>query len=325
MARHIRPPTPLSTAPAELPWDVRAMNRLALAFVVLALLGALAAAWGWLRQMPWLPIRHIEVQGEVSRHSLAALRSQALPQLAGNFISIDLQRSRTVLEELPWVQRAVVRRVWPDTLRVELEEHEVAALWEGPLDEPSAAPAERLVNVQGEVFEASLAEMDESSDEAAPDVEPGAGPGVGPDADAPARQPPLPRLAGPEGSATQMLALLRRLDTALAPLQRRVSRLAQSQRGLWQAELDNGAVLTLGRGSEEALLARSERFARTYAEVQTRWPQPLEYADLRHADGYALRLRGVNAAAHPNARTNVRAGVRPVSTTPAARAAVQPR
>lgn len=319
MARHIRPPTPLSTAPAELPWDVRAMNRLALAFVALALLGALAAAWGWLRQAPWLPIRHIEVQGEISRPSLGALRSQALTQLAGNFFSIDLQRSRTVLEELPWVRRAVVRRVWPDTLRVELEEHEVAALWEGPLDEPSAAPAGRLVNLQGEVFEASLAELDDSSDEAEPDAADPANPAE------PARQPVLPRLAGPEGSAAQMLALLRRLDAVLAPLERKVSRLAQSQRGLWQAELDNGAMLTLGRGSDESLLARTERFARTYADVQTRWPQPLEYADLRHADGYALRLRGVNAAAPSNASANVRAGVRAVSTTPAARAAALPR
>jgi cell division protein FtsQ len=312
MARHIRHPTPLSTAPAELPWDVRAMNRLALVFVALALLGALAAAWGWLRQVPWLPIRHIEVQGEVSQHSLGALRSQTLPQLKGNFFSIDLQQSRARLEELPWVRRALVRRVWPDTLRVELEEHAVAALWEGPPDEPSAAPADRLVNVQGEVFEASLAELDE----AAEDVDAVADPG---------RQAQLPRLAGPEGSAAQMLALLRRLDVTLAPLQRKVSRLAQSQRGQWQAELDNGALLTLGRGSEEALLARSERFARTYADVQTRWPQPLEYADLRHADGYALRLRGVNAAANPTASTNLRAGARPVSTTPAARTAVRPR
>ena len=57
---------------------------------------------------------------------------------------------------------------------------------------------------------------------------------------------------------------------------------------------DKGAGLELGRGSEADLVARTERFARTYAQVAAKWSnRPLEYADLRHVDGYAVRLRGV--------------------------------
>ena len=42
---------------------------------------------------------------------------------------------------------------------------------------------------------------------------------------------------------------------------------------------------------------RTERFVRTLTQVTGRYGQPLEYADLRHTDGYAVRLRGVSTTA----------------------------
>ena len=38
---------------------------------------------------------------------------------------------RDSFETVPWVRRAVVRRVWPDRLAVRLEEHRAVALWVG--------------------------------------------------------------------------------------------------------------------------------------------------------------------------------------------------
>jgi cell division protein FtsQ len=70
-------------------------------------------------------------------------------------------------------------------------------------------------------------------------------------------------------------------------------------------ELDSGAALELGRGSEDQLVARTERFARTYTQVAAKWRQPLEHADLRHEGGYAIRLRGVSTTPPPGAaKTN---------------------
>lgn len=304
MPRLRRQPTPQdafnsglgSRAPAAaaLPADVRLMNSAARVLLGVVLLGAAWAGWRWLQHAPLLPIHHVVLQGEVTRHSAEEVREHAAPLLAGHFLGLDLQRSRQAFEALPWVRRAVVRRVWPDTLVVELQEHQPAAVWEGPADTPSSAPAERLVNVQGEVFEADLGEVEEDG---------------------------LPRLAGPEGSAAQMLTLARSLQQALAPSGLALARLQQSQRGAWQLELDGGGRLTLGRGSHAELLARSERFARTYAELRERYPQPLEYADLRHADGYALRLRGVSTAAEAPARAGARAPVRTPARPQAAAAA----
>ena len=80
------------------------------------------------------------------------------------------------------------------------------------------------------------------------------------------------------------------------PLELAVERLTLTARGSWQLELDTGAVIELGRGAPEEVAARTQRFVRTLAQVTSRngrWPEALVSADLRHGDGYAVRLRGV--------------------------------
>ncbi|MGK2900982.1 MAG: cell division protein FtsQ/DivIB, partial [Burkholderiaceae bacterium] len=59
------------------------------------------------------------------------------------------------------------------------------------------------------------------------------------------------------------------------------------------------AVLELGRGSDDVVVARSARFVATLGKVTDRFQRPLEYADLRHQDGYAVRLRGVSTTLTP--------------------------
>ena len=255
-------------APA-LPVDVRLTQWLATGLLVVVALGVAGAAWLWLQRTPLLPIRGIQLEGELTRNSAAAVRASALPLLEGNFIGVDLSSSRAAFETLPWVRHAVVRRVWPDKLAVTLEEHRAAALWEGETD---SVTVDRLVNEQGEVFEASALDVEDER---------------------------LPRFSGPDGSAAQMLALYRRIQPAFDKLEWKVERLQLSGRGSWRAELDTDAVIELGRGSQAEVVARCERFTRTVmdAPVVKRYRQPLEYADLRHRDGYALRLRGVTTTA----------------------------
>jgi len=57
--------------------------------------------------------------------------------------------------------------------------------------------------------------------------------------------------------------------------------------------LGGGAALQIGRGSEDERVERTARFVRTVGEVTERYGRELEYADLRHADAYAVRLRGI--------------------------------
>jgi cell division protein FtsQ len=246
-----------------LPGDVRLMNAVALAIFALASAALLAAALLWLTRSPLFTIRSITLGGELTRHSVATVRANVASSIGGNFFAVDLERARAAFEALPWVRKAVVRRVWPDRLAVQIEEHRAAAVWSSELR------GDRLVNEQGEVFEANAGEVEQE----------------------------LPIFAGPEGSAAQMLAMHRALAPVFARLGAAADTLQLSERGSWRAWLDNGAVIELGRGSEADVLARCERFVATVAEVTARWRQPLEYADLRHPGGYAVRLRGVTTGA----------------------------
>jgi len=71
-------------------------------------------------------------------------------------------------------------------------------------------------------------------------------------------------------------------------------------RGSWVARLDTGAVVEMGRGSDEEVVARAARFLKTLTQVTSRYnrrPEAVETADLRYAGAYALRLRGVSTVA----------------------------
>ena len=259
-------------APAVVPLDIRVMNAVAGGVFAIAALVLLAAALAWLTRAPLFTLRGIALDGDLARSNLATVRANALPQLTGNFFSFDLARGRAAFESVPWVRLAVVRRLWPNRLAVTLEEHRAVALWQGLGDRDSGN--DRLVNSHGEVFQANLGDVEDEG---------------------------LVTLAGPEGSAAQLLAMQRRLAGTLAPIEARIGSLNLSARGSWRAELDSGAGIELGRGSEDEVVARAERFARTLAQATQRYagaagPRALLAADLRHPDGYALRLRGVSTS-----------------------------
>lgn len=255
--------------PPPLPMDVRMMNAVAAALFVLAAAGAVAAGVLWLTRSPLFPIKRIVVEGELVRSNVPNIRANAAPGLAGNFFSVDLQKSRSAFESVPWVRHAVVHRVWPDRLAVVLQEHHAAALWEGP---DGNGEADRLVNDQGEIFSANVGDVEDDR---------------------------LPAFAGPEADAAAMLSLYRRLKPVLATMNESVERLALSGRGSWRAELASGATLELGRGTEAQVIERTARFTRTLDQVTARWQRPLQHADLRHTDGYAVRLQGVSTGAPP--------------------------
>lgn len=248
------------------PLDVKLMNMMAAILFMAFALMVLAALLGWLARHPIFALRGIAVTGEVTHNNAVTLRANVTPRLRGTFFTIDLTSARQVFESVPWVRKAVVRREFPNRLRVLLEEHQTVAFW-GPESES------RLLNNFGEVFEANVGEVDQ-------DV--------------------LPRLNGPDGQAPQVLAMYRVLAPHFDAMEMSIEQLEMTARGGWRAHLDSGATLELGAGTQEEVLARVQRFLKTLTQVVSRYgrtPEALETADLRHQDGYAIRLRGVSTVA----------------------------
>jgi len=250
--------------------DVRLMNMTARLLAVVGGVLLLVVALLWLARQPVFALRAIRIEGDVTRNSVSTIRANAMPQLAGNFFTLDLARAQAAFQSVPWVRQAVVMRRWPNRLVVRLEEHRATALWSNDNGD------DKLVNSFGEVFEANLGDVEDDS---------------------------LPTLQGPEGSSAQMLAMWTRLGPVFATLDAHVDALALSSRGSWRADLDTGAEVELGRGSDDEVIDRCQRFVSTVTQVTQRYQRPLQYADLRHNEGYAVRLKGISTSFENNDKT----------------------
>lgn len=253
------------------PLDVKLMNMtalvLGLAFVVL---GAVAIA-RWVSRLPAFDIHGIVVSGDVTHNNGVTLRANVAPRMSGTFFTVDLGRVRAAFESVPWVRRAVVRRDFPNRLRVELQEHQPVAYWGGDGEV-------RLVNSFGEVFEANVGEVEQDM---------------------------LPRLNGPEGQAAEALAMYQALADMFAQIGLPVEEVDLSSGGSWRVLLETGAAIEMGRGTAAEVSARAQRFLKTLTQVTTRYgrqPGAVESADLRHENGYAIRLRGVTTVVPDGAK-----------------------
>lgn len=242
---------------AALPLDVKLMQAGAAVLLAAGTLLLLAGALVWTARAPWFEIRSVGVDGDLAHHSAATLAASVASHLGGSYFTLDLARARAAFEAVPWVRRATVQRVWPNRLRVQLQEHRAAALWERDRGD------DLLVNTEGEVFEVNLGDVDDEG---------------------------LPRLRGPDERSADVLALYRRLVPVLEPVGRSLPRLALSEHGSWRATLDDRSVIELGRGSADEVVARTERFVATLPQVLQRNGRALAHADLRHRDGYAVRF-----------------------------------
>lgn len=124
-------------------WDnPRLLNMAAGVLCGIALMVFAVAGVVILLRSPLFPVSAIELThplGKTTRHEIQAA---AHTHVVGNFFAASPSQLRAALEELPWVRRASVRRVWPDRMEVTLEEHVAFARW----------GEQALVNTYGELF-----------------------------------------------------------------------------------------------------------------------------------------------------------------------------
>ena len=139
---------------------------------LLLLGGGVLLAWAAamaLQRLPVFPLRQLVVATPLDQVSRAQIEYTARSVVSGNFFTVNLDTAQAAFERMPWVRTATVRRLWPDGIELNLEEHRAAARWTPQDGEP------RLVSTRGEVFLASSREA-------------------------------LPVFTGPEGSAPRVLA-----------------------------------------------------------------------------------------------------------------------
>lgn len=195
----------------------------------------------------------LEVRGDFRFMAPEAVRLELAGQLDRDFYELDLVGLRQRVERLPWVSRARVERVWPGTVRVDIDEHQPYARW----------GKEALLSQGGVVFT------------------PGGEPPDG-----------LPLMDGPEGRQQAVRIAFEALRARLAQTPFVPVRLTLSVRGEWLAWTVDGIELRLGRSPDgEAPLAAAATLAGPVRRALEGRLQEVSYVDLHYIHGFAIGWR----------------------------------
>jgi cell division protein FtsQ len=175
----------------------------------------------WLSDPHRFPLNVVEVKGDFRYLGKQQLQAAVAPYATGGFFTVDVAAIRTAAEALPWVKKASVKRVWPETLRVQIEEQQPVARW----------GEQGFLNKAGEPF---VPWQENVTME-------------------------LPSLAGPDGHELKVLDNFRRVSATLEPLGVKVTRMALDNRRAWHLQLDDAVLLELGRTDGRQRLQRFVR------------------------------------------------------------------
>lgn len=124
--------------PTLLNWIANLLFSLAVVMLLYALLFVVL-------HLPIFPVKQVQVEGNLDHVNHEQIQLIVSKYLKGNFYTLDLQRTRAAFEKLPWARKVSVRRQWPDTIVVQIEEHQALGRWGGVA----------LVNRYGELFQAA--------------------------------------------------------------------------------------------------------------------------------------------------------------------------
>lgn len=242
-------------------WDnPRALNMAAGVLVGLAALAFSVVALVALLRSELFPVRELVVQGPLARTERAEIEGAVRDRIAGNFFAASPVEVRRSLEQLPWVRRVEVRRLWPDRLEARIEEHVALARWGEGNDDPQL---HALVNTYGERFSGRTDEK-------------------------------LPVFIAPAGTEVELARRYASFSRLLEPLGMPLDRVVLTPRLAWQLRLASGLQLMLGRDGGQAE-DRLARFVDVYGRTLGRLARHHDYVDLRYPNGFALRVPGLAA------------------------------
>lgn len=186
----------------------RVAIRFAFAFFWMFVVLALYWGWRWLHVPDHLPIRHVKVSAIYQHVDPNVIQELIAPFSHDNLFLTDVSGLQQQLLAIPWVKKAVVRRVWPDTLHIQVEEHKAVAQW---------AIGDGLVSSEGILFYPTVSTE------------------------------PLPTFEGVAENVGDILAVYNQLQSTLTPLNAHIIAVKMSPRGGWHIQIEQGPLIMLGR------------------------------------------------------------------------------
>ncbi|MGI9245098.1 MAG: cell division protein FtsQ/DivIB [Steroidobacteraceae bacterium] len=169
------------------------------------------------------PVRRVLLEGPFQRVAPPEIEAALAEVARGGLASVDLDRIRKRVEAIDWVDNAVVTRVWPDAIRVVVNEQVAAARWNDT----------GLLNARGELFLRNARYV----------------------------PPELPLLEGPDGTESDVAQLYIEAQGRLLEAGVRLTGVRLDARGAWELQLGDGLQVRLGRQAVHERLERFIRLA----------------------------------------------------------------
>ncbi len=195
-------------------WDI---------IVIILLLSVVVYSFYYLRNnhivlSPWPQIKTISVSGNLNATNRDAFKKIIREHTLRGFFYVQMNRLEQELANLPWLYRANVQRVWPDTLKIKVMEQHPIARWGD----------KGLMNAYGELF------FPESTEAFAT----------------------LPMLYGEQSRAKALARVFETSLNQLNPLGLKLRGLFEDQRHSKHLILSDGLILAIGDGDVSQKITR---------------------------------------------------------------------
>lgn len=202
------------------------------------LAGGVAFGHDFLSQPGRLPLRVIEVNGELNRLRPAEVQETVIDTIDGGFFSCDMHRLRSAVVAMPWVSDISIRRIWPDRLSMTVSEQVPLARW----------GEDALVSVDASVFRpANLKEFGG-----------------------------LVKLSGPAGSQQRVVAFFQVAMSAAQTRALLIREVELDERRHWWLRFGSGLTVSLGRENVERRLGQFFRVYPSLAKEPDRQPARID-------------------------------------------------
>jgi len=164
------------------------------------------------------PITKIKMQNQWQHVTEEEIKILLTGHMGTGFFRFNVNELKSLLENHPWVKEAAIKRLWPDSIAIQIDEHFPIAQWN----------ESELLNQQGEIFQP------QRTGELAI----------------------LPQLFGPKDSQIQVMDQYQLFNQILFSSGLKLTGLTLTHRGSWSLTVNNSMQITVGRNELVSRLQR---------------------------------------------------------------------
>ena len=165
-----------------------------------------------------LPIKFVRVEGIFQHLKKEELQEVLMPWVSTGFLEADMPTIQKVVGDLPWVKTVAIKRIWPDTIDIKVEEKIPFVRW----------GENSLVTEQGVIF--TPKDISEFSQ--------------------------LMIVTGPKNQQLKTLEIMKGITTALSDQSIGLTEFHINDRWSWKIKLTTGLEILLGRDEQLKKLQR---------------------------------------------------------------------